>query len=74
LGITCTGSGIHQKERISMMPRDPAMLLSFVNMRLRDQYSSLDEFCEAENVDRKLLMERLAEVNYHYDEKTNQFR
>ncbi|MGO5203458.1 DUF4250 domain-containing protein [Bilifractor sp. LCP21S3_F8] len=59
---------------IIMMPRDPAMLLSFVNMRLRDQYSSLDEFCEAENVNRKLLMERLAEVNYYYDEKTNQFK
>lgn len=43
-----------------MMPRDTAMLLSFVNMRLRDQYSSLDEFCEAENVNRKLLMEILA--------------
>ena len=57
-----------------MMPRDPAMLLSFVNMRLRDQYSSLDEFCEAENVNRKLLRERLAEVNYYYDEKTNQFK
>lgn len=57
-----------------MMPRDPAMLLSFVNMRLRDQYSSLDEFCETENVNRKLLMERLAEVNYYYDEKTNQFK
>ena len=57
-----------------MMPRDPAMLLSFVNMRLRDQYSSLDEFCEAENVNRKLLMERLAEVTYYYDEKTNQFK
>ena len=57
-----------------MMPRDPAMLLSFVNMRLRDQYSSLDELCEAENVNRKLLMERLAEVNYYYDEKTNQFK
>ena len=57
-----------------MMPRDPAMLLSFVNMRLRDQYSSLDEFCEAENVNRKLLMERLAEVNYYYDEKANQFK
>ena len=57
-----------------MMPRDPAMLLSFVNMRLRDQYSRLDEFCEAENVNRKLLMERLAEVNYYYDEKTNQFK
>ena len=57
-----------------MMPRDPAMLLSFVNMRLRDQYYSLDEFCEAENVNRKLLMERLAEVNYYYDEKTNQFK
>ena len=57
-----------------MMPKDPAMLLSFVNMRLRDQYSSRDEFCEAENIDRRMIMERLAEVNYHYDEKTNQFK
>jgi len=55
------------------LPNDPAMLLSLVNMRLRDSSSDLDDFCKAEGVDRKEVMERLAEVNYYYDAATNQF-
>ena len=27
-------------------PKDPAMLLSFVNLKLRDYYASLEELCE----------------------------
>ncbi len=56
------------------MPKDPVMLLSFVNMRLRDQYSSLEELCSDLNVDKKTIMEKLASVDYHYDAKTNQFK
>ena len=55
------------------LPNDPAMLLSLMNMRLRDQYKSLDDFCASENTDRREIMERLAEVNYYYDEAANQF-
>lgn len=55
------------------LPNDPAMLLSIVNMRLRDSSSDLDDFCKAEGVDRREVMERLAEVNYYYDAATNQF-
>lgn len=55
------------------LPNDPAMLLSFVNMRLRDTGEDLDEFCKTESVDRKEVMERLAEVNYYYDAAVNQF-
>ena len=29
-----------------MIPKDPVMLLSFVNLKLRDFYSSLDALCE----------------------------
>ncbi len=56
-----------------MLPQDPIILLSYVNTKLRDAYSSLDALCEYENVDRTALVEKLAAVNYAYDAKTNQF-
>lgn len=34
------------------LPKDPVMLLSFVNMQLRDNYSSLTELCKTYMVDR----------------------
>ena len=34
-----------------MIPKDPAILLSFVNMKLRDSYSSLDDLCADLDVD-----------------------
>ena len=33
------------------LPLDPVMLLSVVNMNLRDRYSSLTDFCKSNNVD-----------------------
>ena len=35
-----------------VMPEDPVMLLSFVNMKLRDFYESLDALCEECGVDK----------------------
>ena len=32
------------------LPEEPVMLLSFVNMKLRDQYASLDDLCDDLNV------------------------
>ncbi|MDE7197313.1 MAG: DUF4250 domain-containing protein, partial [Lachnospiraceae bacterium] len=29
-----------------MMPKDPVMLLSYVNLKLRDFYTDLDQLCE----------------------------
>ena len=49
-----------------MIPKDPVMLLSFMNLKLRDFYSSLDSFCEDMNVD-------LSTIDYHYDSEKNQF-
>lgn len=56
-----------------MIPKDPAMLLSFVNLKLRDFYGNLDALCEDLEVDRQELVEKLGMINYRYDEEKNQF-
>ena len=50
------------------------MLLSAVNMQLRDHYPSLEELAKAYMIDAQEIIENLAAINYVYDEKTNQFR
>ena len=57
-----------------MIPQETAILLSFVNMKLRDEYSSLDELCVALDTDRAALEEKLAAIGYAYDPAANQFR
>ena len=52
------------------LPGDPNMLLSYVNMKLRDFYSNLDAFCDDMDVSRK---EKLSAIGYHYQEAKNQF-
>ena len=57
-----------------MLPSDPMILLSYINMKLRDGYPSLREFCAENDVDADELAKKLAAIGCHYDEKTNQFR
>ncbi len=57
-----------------MLPNDPVMLLSTINLKLRDFYSSLDSLCKDLDVDKKEIVEKLASIDYHYDEKLNQFK
>lgn len=56
-----------------MIPKDPVMLLSYVNLKLRDFYSSLDQLCEDLDADRSDIVEKLAGIDYHYDKEKNQF-
>ena len=56
-----------------MIPKDPVMLLSFVNLKLRDFYGSLDALCEDLDADKQELIDRLASIDYHYDGGKNQF-
>lgn len=56
-----------------MPPKDPFMLLSWINMQLRDYYSSLDELCASLNLDRKSLEITLGGIDFQYDQKTNSF-
>lgn len=56
-----------------MLPKDPVILLSVVNTKLRDCYSDLDDLCAGENADQTALAETLGALDYHYDAAHNQF-
>ncbi len=50
------------------------MLLSMVNMKLRDEYPSLDELCASEGLDKSTLVSTLASAGFEYLPEVNQFR
>ncbi len=55
------------------IPKDPVMLLSFVNTQLRDNYASLDEFAAAYGVEAEDIKKKLGDIDYSYDEDGNRF-
>ena len=57
-----------------MLPQDPAMLVSYLNLKLRDYYDSLSALCEDEDISEGELLARLAESGYRYDRETNSIR
>lgn len=56
-----------------MIPNDPVMLLSYINLKLRDFYPSLKAFCEDTDEDMEKIVAKLSQIDYHYDEEKNQF-
>lgn len=56
-----------------MIPKDPVILLSFVNTKLRDEYASLAELCVFLGADQPELENTLAALDYRYDSEKNQF-
>lgn len=58
----------------TVIPNDPVMLLSFINMKLRDQYDSLDSLCDDLDVSKQDIIDKLESINYQYDETNNQFK
>ena len=56
-----------------MLPKDPFILLSYVNTKLRDRDPNLDTFCEEEGTEKTALCAVLAELGYVYSESRNQF-
>ena len=57
-----------------MIPEDPFILLSFVNMKLRDEYDSLDALADGLDVDVNDIKSRLDSVGFKYDASQNQFK
>ncbi|MGN0903372.1 MAG: DUF4250 domain-containing protein [Succinivibrio sp.] len=53
---------------------DPFILLSAVNMQLRDEYSSLDDLCRTHDLDKDILVKRLKDAGFEYVEAVNQFK
>lgn len=56
-----------------MIPSDPVMLFSFLNLKLRDFYGSLDALCEDLDLSRKEIEDKLGGIGYHYDAEKNKF-
>ena len=68
------GSALPERRMDMKLPSDGAMLLSFLNTKLRDEYSSLDELLEDCGADRGEVEEKLRALGYEYDPSRNAFR
>lgn len=55
------------------IPNDPAILLSFINTKLRDFYPSLDALCDDMELDRQEIENKLSQIGYIYKEERKQF-
>ena len=56
-----------------MLPEDPDMLASFLNMKFRDHYPTLDALCEDLELDKEKIVEKLKAADYDYIPARNQF-
>ena len=55
------------------LPQDPMILFSFINMKLRDEYSTLDALCEDMHVERHVIEDQLRKAGFEYNEAQNKF-
>ena len=55
------------------LPKDPMLLLSVVNTKLRDYYHNLDALCDDMNVEKEEIVNTLKTIDYEYDENSHQF-
>jgi hypothetical protein len=56
-----------------MLPTDNYMLLSFINMKLRDFYKSLDDLCDDLDESKEEIINRLESIDYIYNKNLNKF-
>lgn len=59
---------------MDLLPKDPAMLMSFVNMKLRNEYSTLEDFCSAYSIDEGKLKSTLEAAGFEWLPGERQFR
>ena len=55
------------------LPNDPMMLFSFINMKLRDNYSSLNCLGDHVNLIKKSLLTKLKDAGFEYSPEHNKF-
>lgn len=55
------------------IPKDPVILVSYINTQLRDFYPSLSELCKSLSLDEADICEKLDSIDYHYNADINQF-
>lgn len=59
---------------MQILPQDPMILLSFINMKLRNEYSSLHDLCLSLNISQEQLCQDLKAAGFQYRQDVNQFR
>jgi hypothetical protein len=64
---------VQKEKEETMLPSDPDMLASFLNMKLRDQYASLDALCDDLELNKEEIVAKLKEADYDYIPARNQF-
>ncbi|MFI3177143.1 MAG: DUF4250 domain-containing protein [Eubacteriales bacterium] len=57
-----------------MIPKDPVMLLSYLNVKLRDEYDSLGQLCEDLQIEEQEIVKAMCQIDYSYDQEHNQFK
>ena len=57
-----------------ILPADDNILLSLINTKLRDKYSSLEELCEEEDVSAEEIISRLSAKGFTYNKQLNAFK
>ena len=57
-----------------MLPEDPDMLVSVLNMKLRDVYPSLEALADDLDVSAEELLSKLGTAGYGYDKEARAFR
>lgn len=58
---------------ISSLPTDPAMLMSYLNTKLRDDYPSLDALCDDLHIDKQELLDKMKQAGFEYTPEHNRF-
>lgn len=61
-------------DREVLLKMDPNILVSMINMKLRDFYSDLDSYCEDIDISREIVEEKLKNAGYEYQSDINQFK
>ncbi len=58
---------------MNKLPNNAYILLSIINMKLRDFYSSIDDLCDDLDENKEEIDNILNSIGYYYSKENNQF-
>jgi len=61
-------------ENFMTIPKDPFILLSYINTQLRDNYKNLADLCDKLEIEEEELKDKLGFIHYEYIPELNQFK
>ncbi len=53
---------------------DPNIMLSIINMKLRDEFTNLDSLVKYYSINKNEIINKLKDNGFQYNEKENQFK